>query len=618
MKNKKKILFSSIMVIALCMSLIAGSTFALFTSESKVNIAVTSGKVKVAASLAITNIYSAEASDDVEEGDGNYAGEATAYDVTSAYKWVDRTSEGKFTTLGTATIDSETGALKLDKIVPGDKAVATINVTNESNVSAKYRIRVNADEAGYSLASALRMNVDEDVVNRESVASYISAWKDLPIGTNPTHTISIDMPVEKNNDYQNLSAAYSVTVEAVQGNGAVAGNMTINYIQLATKEVTEDKVTLNQGGNVADNQGAVTAEVAKGAWAKEDVAPTMYIAETAETGTVTISSNQTVIASYNISVVGLKENNETAIPVSINIGTGHDVSTVHIYHNNVEVTGVTYNATTGIATFSTTTFSPFVVVVGMTSVSEETGVGFYQVGNEYRITNAKGLTEFANQVNTGTNFSGKTVKLMNDINLNNAKWTPIGACNTPAYFQGTFDGQGYTVYGLNVDNSQDEYQFSTSGLFGWIDAGKATIKNVNINGATVKGSHWTGALVGYMTGSVINCSVSNSTVTCYNVNDDANGDKVGGLIGFVNSGSIEVSGNTVSNVIISGYRDVAGLVGFVTADCIVKNNEVKDSQISYNVVKGSGSAEIVGDRSTVQADETNKATNCMVSIIAEN
>lgn len=38
----KKTLLASLLTIAVCLTLIAGSTFALFTSEDAVNIAVTS------------------------------------------------------------------------------------------------------------------------------------------------------------------------------------------------------------------------------------------------------------------------------------------------------------------------------------------------------------------------------------------------------------------------------------------------------------------------------------------------------------------------------------------------------------------------------------------------
>ena len=53
---KRNVVVSAILAIMLCVSLIAGATFALFTSESKGNIAVTSGKVSVLASIDETSV----------------------------------------------------------------------------------------------------------------------------------------------------------------------------------------------------------------------------------------------------------------------------------------------------------------------------------------------------------------------------------------------------------------------------------------------------------------------------------------------------------------------------------------------------------------------------------
>ena len=50
-KTRNSIIISAIMAIAMCVSLIAGATFAFFTSESQVNIAVTSGNVEVSATV---------------------------------------------------------------------------------------------------------------------------------------------------------------------------------------------------------------------------------------------------------------------------------------------------------------------------------------------------------------------------------------------------------------------------------------------------------------------------------------------------------------------------------------------------------------------------------------
>ena len=48
---KKNVIISSIMAIGLSASLICGATFALFTSESKANIAISGGKVDVVATI---------------------------------------------------------------------------------------------------------------------------------------------------------------------------------------------------------------------------------------------------------------------------------------------------------------------------------------------------------------------------------------------------------------------------------------------------------------------------------------------------------------------------------------------------------------------------------------
>ena len=222
------------------------------------------------------------------------------------------------------------------------------------------------------------------------------------------------------------------------------------------------------------------------------------------------------------------------------------------------------------------------------------------------INTADELAGFAAAVNAGTSYSGKTIVLASDIDLGNKAWTPIGAADSKAYFQGTFDGQGHTIYGLNVDKSTDDYKYSTAGFFGWIDAAAATIKNVKFANATVKGSHWVGVVAGYMTGEISNCSVTNSTVIGFNVNDDANGDKVGGIVGYVNSGSGKLDGNTVSDSAITGYRDVAGLAGAVATTNAVKNNTVKNVTVTYEADHG---AEIVTKKTEVVVDATNKAVN---------
>ena len=58
MKQTTKVLLSAVLTIALCVSVISGATFALFTSEAGTNIAVTAGKVNVTATLGNLKTYS--------------------------------------------------------------------------------------------------------------------------------------------------------------------------------------------------------------------------------------------------------------------------------------------------------------------------------------------------------------------------------------------------------------------------------------------------------------------------------------------------------------------------------------------------------------------------------
>ena len=47
------------------------------------------------------------------------------------------------------------------------------------------------------------------------------------------------------------------------------------------------------------------------------------------------------------------------------------------------------------------------------------------------ITNIKGLTTFRDEVNNGTDYSGLTVQLLADFDLNGGEWEPIGTQSCP-------------------------------------------------------------------------------------------------------------------------------------------------------------------------------------------
>ena len=189
-----------------------------------------------------------------------------------------------------------------------------------------------------------------------------------------------------------------------------------------------------------------------------------------------------------------------------------------------------------------------------------------EIGNNYIIPNADGLLWFADQVNVQkNNFSGKTVILAANIDLAGISWIPVGQTGA-TQFLGTFDGQGKTISNLSIDATAQTGAHYSSGLFGWLN--KAVVKNVNVNGATVKGNHNVGVIAGYMetTGCTIeNCHVYGAAIECHVANDDANGDKCGVIVGHAGNAGVAVSNCTASNSTVSAGRDAGQIAGAAKA-----------------------------------------------------
>ena len=115
----KKLLVSSLSVIVACASIIAGSTYALFTSESKVNVAVTSGTVEVVATAK--NFV-------VKSGQWN--------DATSSYDIVPTGSD--FFTNGGYVDYSDGHSIKLERMSAMDYVTFDIEVENRSDIKIAY------------------------------------------------------------------------------------------------------------------------------------------------------------------------------------------------------------------------------------------------------------------------------------------------------------------------------------------------------------------------------------------------------------------------------------------------------------------------------------------------
>ena len=192
MKNRN-VIISAVLTIVMCVSMISGATFALFTSEDTVNIAVSSGTVKMTASVANIKTTSLDDAPDFEGRD-----------------------DGTFTQGGSASFDAETATLTVDRILPGDKVTLQLVGTNESNVNVLYRYRVACVD-GTKLMQGLVVTINGEEYT--SIHSYRSAWATLTNGADmDAVNISIELPEDAGNEYQSLNTKIALTVEAIQGN----------------------------------------------------------------------------------------------------------------------------------------------------------------------------------------------------------------------------------------------------------------------------------------------------------------------------------------------------------------------------------------------------------------
>ncbi len=210
---KKKIILSSVLAIVMCMSMIVGGTFALFTSDAPTNIAVTSGTVKVVATID-TNKIEVYSPTSINE-DGSIANVANA------------ASGLTFKNGGTVSYDGSQ-KLTLTNITPGDKVDFNIDVDNQSNVTIQYRVVISATNA----LNGLVMEINDKTYTGAEVET---AWTLVGIGAEiESIPVSIELPATAGNTHQNKTTELTVTVEAVQGNtntGEEVKNATVATVE---------------------------------------------------------------------------------------------------------------------------------------------------------------------------------------------------------------------------------------------------------------------------------------------------------------------------------------------------------------------------------------------------
>ncbi len=177
---------------------------------------------------------------------------------------------------------------------------------------------------------------------------------------------------------------------------------------------------------------------------------------------------------------------------------------------------------------------------------------------EFLITTPEQLAGISELVKEGKDFKGKTLKLTNDLDMNNHPWTSIGSESTS--FNGIFDGKGHTISNVNVTTGLSESYY---GFFAKL-AGAAVVKNVTIEGNVNPADGtitFSGGIAGLNSGEIIDSNFLGN-VNGITVAGNTLVGTTGGIAGE-NSGSIsgcDFSGN-ISGVTAVGKYYANGTVG---------------------------------------------------------
>ena len=177
---------------------------------------------------------------------------------------------------------------------------------------------------------------------------------------------------------------------------------------------------------------------------------------------------------------------------------------------------------------------------GEEGAAEDLGYNYDTTTKTYTVYNADGLLAWneAAQKDPSINCT-----LSADINMAGKEWTPIGTDENNSY-NGTFDGNGKTITGLTVNQSEKNY----AGLFGCLGS-DGKVQNLTLENVHISGVFYVGSVVGTNFGTVSGCTASGNITGTETV--------VGGVVGW-NKGT--VTGCTASGN-ISGRQGTGGVVG---------------------------------------------------------
>lgn len=206
------------------------------------------------------------------------------------------------------------------------------------------------------------------------------------------------------------------------------------------------------------------------------------------------------------------------------------------------------------------------------NAAEGFAVGDGSSTSPYEISSEAELAYLAANVNIGdTNYSGRSFKLTQDIDLSAYEWVAIGYSSAKC-FSGDFDGDNHTISGLYIDET-----LTYQGLFGYING--ASISNLTVEGSVTSTNYYVGGVVGYCNSSTI--------INCCNKATIVGGSNVGGVVGLVNITTVAKGSSSLLNCYnmgsILGGSYVGGVAGYISGAML---NSYEDDENGNEVLVG--------------------------------
>lgn len=616
LKTTKRALFSSVIALLVCFTMLLGTTFAWFTDS------VTSAGNIIKTGHLDVEMYWADGTKAVPADDST--------------DWT----------------DASTGAIfNNDKWEPGYVEVRHIKISNVGTLALKYQLHILANGDISDLADVIDVYfVDPAVqvadrtalVGIEPVGTLTEVLAGMPgnasgdLLADETDTITLALKMRENagNEYQNKAIGSDFTIQLLATQLASEEDRFDNQYDAGAEflEVNESASIVNNNGKLGEEvvltadmpYGTMKVTVPAGAQlSSNDVASLKLTVKKAESGYNGMLTANQVATGYEIYVDGLadyinpytygngnKGYNYTDVTVELPIGIGRKDVSVYKDGGMPSTTWASYDIDTGIVTFKTGNFTPpfkaeksniTVVYTKLTQTEKILNEAIEELTSGGSVTihstsdNMVTINNIADALNGTSNIilvgesKENTVLMANDATIT-ANGLTMKDMTIQAIQDLVITGNNTTIENINYQHGIGSYGLTISGS-------DTTITDTNVEGSASQG------LVLIASGSDTSASVTN--VSGLTVTDTSAWGSSSGLVFKNINGTMNLSNSTIktrgaavqfgpNNSTVRGYVNVSNTTFDSTAasistvkasafDTVVFENTWSDSSIGFGV-----------------------------------